>query len=48
MERKLGRVVQGLCKKDNKKVTDAFFKWAKENPAQFIGALPITGGSLSL
>ena len=43
MERKLGKSRTKSLQKGQQELP-AFFKWAKDNPAQFIGALPITGG----
>ena len=47
MERKLGKSRTKSMQKGQQELP-AFFKWAKENPAQFIGALPITGGATYL
>ena len=47
MERKLGKSRARSMQKGQQELP-AFFKWAKENPAQFIGALPITGGGAYL
>lgn len=47
MERKLGKS-RAMSMQKGQQELPAFFKWAKENPAQFIGALPITGGATYL
>ena len=47
MERKLGKSRTRSMQKGQQELP-AFFKWAKENPAQFIGAIPIGGGATYL
>ena len=47
MERKLGKSRARSMQKGQQELP-AFFKWAKENPAQFIGAIPIMGGTTYL
>ena len=47
MERKLGKSRTKSLQKGQQDIPE-FFKWVKENPTQFIAALPVTGGATYL